>query len=414
MPIDLPFEAYQGTDPYLFVSYAHTDSGAVYPEMEWLHGQSHRMWYDEGIELGSEWSDAIAQAIEGCAQFLVFLSPTAVESKHVKEEIFYAFSKGKTILCIHLEPTTLTGGLEMRLGPFQAIHRHELTRDVYEGKVLRTLSVESKAAPGVEPQVVAPPDPERMRADPQAPPATKMEPVPQDFTNSLGMEMIWCPPGKFLMGSPESEEGWEEWETQHEVTLTKGFWISRYQVTQQQWEQLMGDNPSHFKESGPQAPVETVSWEESMEFCRKLGESEQGDYMLPTEAQWEYACRAGTTGPFAGSSLDALGWYADNSGIMTHPVGQKSPNPWGIYDMHGNVWEWCRDSSDWPPDSNGHSVADPVGMRGPIRVDRGGGFCNSAARCRSASRGAGPPTIRYNDLGLRPCLVPSSTVQPNQ
>jgi len=245
-----------------------------------------------------------------------------------------------------------------------------------------------------------------------APPQAEISTLPQlgeVKTNSLGMEMIWCPPGTFLMGSPESEEGWRSTEIQHEVTLTKGFWIARHPVTQGQWETVMGSNPSHFKLSGKDAPVEQVNWQEAMDFCARLtgSDSADGSYTLPTEAQWEYACRAGTTGPYAGSSLDILGWHRSNSGSKTHSVGQKEPNPWGIHDMHGNVYEWCL---DWYEEDLGTEPAtNPTGSKeAPDRVIRGGSWLNIAWRCRSADRIRYNPGNRDDYVGFRPVLVPAS------
>ena len=154
----------------------------------------------------------------------------------------------------------------------------------------------------------------------------------------------WCPPGEFMMGSPTSEAGRKDNETQHRVRLTKGFWLLETEVTQEMWESVMGNNPSHFK--GANLPVEQVNWTEAGEFCKKLsGFANMGTFSLPTEAQWEYACRAGTTGEFGGTGkLDEMGWYHDNSGNRIHAVKSKKPNAWGLYDMRGNVWELC---SDW-------------------------------------------------------------------
>lgn len=240
---------------------------------------------------------------------------------------------------------------------------------------------------------------------PAAPPPAKSAPVmaeaspASEFTNGLGMEMVWCPPGKFLMGSPAAEEGRSDDEGQHEVTLTRGFWIARHPVTQGQWEKLMGNNPSHFKESGPYAPVETVSWEDCLAFCQKLSAKEGQPYTLPTEAQWEYACRAGTSGPYAGSSLDEIGWYGGNSGGKTPPVGQKKPNPWGLYDMHGNVLEWCL---DWYGDYPKGAATDPTGPdQAGFRVFRGGSWFDGAGLCRSAYRYVARLLAR-NLLGFRP------------
>lgn len=202
------------------------------------------------------------------------------------------------------------------------------------------------------------------------------------------MEMVWCPPGTFVMGSPEGEAGRDSDETQHQVTLTKGFWLAKTEVTQSQWESVMGKNRSGNK--GETLPVEKVSWKDCQKFCKKTGLS------LPTEAEWEYACRAGSTGLFA-----AGGWCRADSGGATHPVGQKKPNEWGLYDMHGNVLEWC---ADWYGDYPSGVVTNPTGASsGSQRVLRGGGVYHDGVYCRSARRLRGDPSYRRgDDVGFRP------------
>ena len=206
-----------------------------------------------------------------------------------------------------------------------------------------------------------------------------------------------CPAGSFKMGSPSSESGRDNDEgPQHEVTFTKGFWMLETEVTQAMWRSVMGSNPSHFK--GDNLPVEQVSWDDCQEFCKKLSNKIGMKISLPTEAQWEYACRAGTTGVYAGD-LDAMGWYSSNSGSETHPVGQKQANAWGLYDMHGNVWEW---SQDWYGDYPSGSVTDPTGPKGGShRVIRGGGWNYYAQYCRSAIRNGRTPGNRSLHLGFR-------------
>jgi formylglycine-generating enzyme required for sulfatase activity len=171
----------------------------------------------------------------------------------------------------------------------------------------------------------------------------------------------------------------------------------------------MGDNPAGFP--GDDRPVEKVSWDDAMEYCRKLTERERAagrlpegyGYTLPTEAQWEYACRAGTTGDYAGN-LDEMGWYVRNSGNQPHPVGQKQANAWGLYDMHGNVWEWC---SDWYGNYPSGSVTDPKGAAsGSLRVYRGGSWIGVASGCRSAHRLGNGAGVRNGDLGFRLAFVP--------
>jgi len=220
-----------------------------------------------------------------------------------------------------------------------------------------------------------------------------------DLGNGVTLDLVWCPAGNFMMGSPASETSRDNDETQHRVTLTKGFWMGSTEVTQRQWEAVMCSNPSKFKNAGANAPVEQVSWEECQTFVQRINARVTGGgFRLPTEAEWEYACRAGSTGPYAGN-LDAMGWYGQNSGYTTHPVGQKQANAWGLYDMHGNVWEWC---SDWWGDYPAGSVTDPAGPgSGSNRVIRGGCWINFARSCRSAFRSRDDPGYRFNSLGFR-------------
>ena len=208
----------------------------------------------------------------------------------------------------------------------------------------------------------------------------------------------WCPAGKFLMGSPKSEEGrYNDEDPWHEVTLTKGFWMLETQVTQAMWQRVMGENPSRFR--GDDLPVECVSWNDCQGFCCRLSDKIGMQISLPTEAQWEYACRAGTATPYAGNSLEEMGWYVENSNGETHSVGQKKANAWGLYDMHGNVWEWCQ---DWFGNYPSGSVTDPTGPKsGRYRVYRGSSWCNDAQDCRSASRYRYTANLREYYVGFR-------------
>jgi formylglycine-generating enzyme required for sulfatase activity len=185
-----------------------------------------------------------------------------------------------------------------------------------------------------------------------------------------------------------------------------------YVVTQEQWEAVMGNNPSYF--NGPKNPVEMVSWEDCQQFLGKLNAKSAaggGKFRLPSEAQWEYACRAGSTTRYCfgddESGLGEYGWYNGNSDGRTHPVGEKKPSAWGLYDMHGNVWEWCADWYDW--DYYGNSTTDdPRGpATGSARVARGGTRDRPAWDCRSAGRGHDGPGERGDGLGLRASLVPA-------
>ena len=228
----------------------------------------------------------------------------------------------------------------------------------------------------------------------------------EDYTLTLqevldAMEFARIPAGSFVMGSPEDEQGRSSVERQHEVRISRDFWMGKYEVTQGEWEAVMGSNPSLHKVCGAQCPVENVSWDDAQEFIRKLNERESGSgyaYRLPTEAEWEYAARAGTTGARHGE-LDEIAWYGDNIGWTTHPVGQKRPNAWGLHDMLGNVNEW---TADWFGRYPSGAVTDPTGpSTGSYRVFRGGGWGDYARYVRSAARLVNSPGHRGYDLGFR-------------
>jgi formylglycine-generating enzyme required for sulfatase activity len=214
-----------------------------------------------------------------------------------------------------------------------------------------------------------------------------------------------------MLGSPAEEPERNKAEgPQTQVTLTHGFWLGRTEVTQAQYEAVIGTNPSTFKAVGGEAPVERVSWVDAMAFCRKLTERERAAhrlpegyaYTLPTEAQWEFAYRAGSTTAYP-AEPDASSWYDQNSHGTTHPVAKKRPNAWGLYDMAGNVVEWC---FDWYGDYPGGSVTDPKGpRRGYYRIARGGSWRTEARLGRSAARSGGSEGRLDYTIGFRLALV---------
>jgi len=242
-----------------------------------------------------------------------------------------------------------------------------------------------------------------------------------NFTNSIGMQFVYIQPGTFKMGSPEHEvdriienyphEEKQLDEKQHTVTLTAGYYMQTTEVTQRQWKEIMGSNPSAFTGCGDECPVENVSWEDAQLFIQKLNERENtNDYKLPTEAQWEYACRAGSQTPFANGkmlslgnnlNLDRIAWYSGNSLNTVHPVATREPNKWGLYDMHGNVLEWCLNSKyrypDYPLKNPPISYLDS----GSKRVFRGGSWGDLPYACRSAYRKDADKTYRHKNLGFR-------------
>ncbi len=263
--------------------------------------------------------------------------------------------------------------------------------------------------------------------------------LPQTVTNSVGTKLVLIQSGRFTMGSQISEEGSKEHETLHKVELTQPYYLGTTEVTENQWALVMG--PSMITEMveerdpktkrfirkiekqrpnpmlGSQLPITSVSWEDAVKFCQRLSElpeekKEGRTYRLPTEAEWEYACRAGTSTAYSfGDTATSLGdyaWFVGNSKRNNmrarYPVGTKKPNAWGLYDMHGNVWEWC---SDWYGPYPEGFVNDPQGpSKGSVHVRRGGSWDCLAPDCRSAFRFGLDQYYRDNDFGFRIALSP--------
>lgn len=228
---------------------------------------------------------------------------------------------------------------------------------------------------------------------------SKPRPQTKILSRAPVIEMVKIPAGSFMMGSPTSERFRSSSEIQHRVTISRDFYIGKYEITQRQWKAVMGNNPSFFKDCSD-CPVEFVGWDEAQDFIRQLNSLQRDHkYRLPTEAEWEYAARAGTTGDFYGS-LDSIAWSSSSSANKTHPVGQKSPNAFGLYDMSGNVWEWCQDWYGAYPSS---AQTDPTGAAsGSYRVYRGGSWRSNADTLRSAFRfNRFPPSYRSDDMGFR-------------
>jgi formylglycine-generating enzyme required for sulfatase activity len=272
------------------------------------------------------------------------------------------------------------------------------------------------------PTASAEPAPELAPPQPIVPTLPPVEP-PAQITNSIGIKLVLIPAGEFLMGSPDSDpEAFDDEKPQHPVRLTRSFLLGETEVTQDQYRVVMGQNPSGFKGSND-LPVELVSWLDAIRFCNALSVKEglaptyqiQGEnvadpdssapgYRLPTEAEWEYACRGGNPGRYSfgndAASLGEYAWFSSNSGRKTQPVRQKRPNGFNLYDMHGNVYEWCWDrSAKYDARS---LVVDPPGARAAAdRVLRGGGWSGYPQVCRSADRGGNAPAFRNDDLGFR-------------
>jgi formylglycine-generating enzyme required for sulfatase activity len=261
-----------------------------------------------------------------------------------------------------------------------------------------------------------------------------------DLGGGVTMELVLIQPGTFMMGLNPNEKPVDQGvvygpvdgrapvapgqvandakdeKPAHQVTISTPFYMGKYAVTQKQWGAVMGNNPSLFK--GPDNPVDSVTWNDCQAFLRKLGEKVGGGrtFTLPSEAQWEYACRAGSTGKFCyGDDEARLGeyaWFYGNTGNWTHPVGRKKPNAWGLYDMHGNIWQWC---SDWYGSYGAAQQTDPVGAAsGDTRVVRGGFGALLPVDCRSASRRNYPPGATHDCFGCRVVCGPAAGSGPSK
>ena len=269
--------------------------------------------------------------------------------------------------------------------------------DVSEGGIAVSITKHVKEATESLQNLSREPEEDRDKetaTDPAEPPAAA------SYTNSLGMQFVLIEAGVFRMGS---SKGYIEESPSHEVAITDPFYLSVTPVTQEQWEMVMRTNPGKFE--GRDLPVEMVSWDEAQSFIERLNNNErcQDCYRLPTEAEWEYAARAGSAAEYSFGDDQSLAadyaWYSKNSSGRTNPVGQKSPNPWGLYDMHGNVSEWVFDKHGVYPSS---PVADPSGpTSGSYRVIRGGSWYDDAALLRSAHRSGNAAWSRSDMLGFR-------------
>ena len=224
--------------------------------------------------------------------------------------------------------------------------------------------------------------------------------LPLEYKNDFGMRFSLVPPGTYMVGSPLTEPNRQKKEAPHLVTITKGFYIGVTEVTQTEWLHIMEENPSKFV--GNDLPVDQVMYEDAVEYSKAASSMGEIKYRLPTEAEWEIACRAGTSTPFnASNDLKEVGWYCDNSESKTHPVGGKKPNHFGLYDMHGNVWEWTADISGEYPAGN---LTDPktTSGGGGNHVKRGGSCVTSPTICRSAYRYLYAPMVyRHANTGFR-------------
>jgi formylglycine-generating enzyme required for sulfatase activity len=339
----------------IFLCHATEDKAQVRAVYQQLKALGFAPWLDEvDILPGQDWDYEIEQALETADFVLVFLSTRSVEKvgyvqREFRRALYHAEEMPEGF--IHTIPVKLDDCTVPR-----RFSRHQWA-NLYESgafeRIVRALQhgLQQRGQPLPEPLTSVRPETAPLPILEPSPrtgiaerPATTDIALEPSFSNSIGMEFVLILAGTFIMGSPDSDtEAQPNGKPAHRVTISQPFYLGKYPVTQRQWEAVMGKNPSRFK-GNPNYPVEHVSWGDAQAFLHHLNEREgKRDYRLPTEAQWEYACRAGTETPRYHADVSAIAWYEGNSNYQTHPVGQKLPNAWGLHDMLGNVWEWCDD-----------------------------------------------------------------------
>ena len=434
--------------PKIFISYRREDTSyqttTIYEFLKPEFGGENVFMDVDTIPAGVDFREYLHEAVSGCDVLLAVIGEYWIVDRQgkrrlddardfVRIELEAALQRRIRLIPVLVGGTTMPGPGDLPESIRDLAFRNAV--QVRPGRDLkpdiRHLIQELKSPPsrsGRPPAV--PPQPEvpaaetrsagrqrvsRSASRPLIEPPTVLQPggasqAGEVITNTIGIRMLLIPAGEFLMGSPDSDsDALTHEKPQHRVKLTRPFYLGVCAVTQEEYERVMGKNPSRFQ-GDPQRPVETVSWNDAVEFCRRLSENEGKQYRLPTEAEWEYACRAGTTTKWCfGDSESQLGeyaWYDENSGGTTHPVGEKKPNAWGVYDMHGNVWEWC---ADWY--EAGYYSASPADdpqcpSSGDVRVLRGGSWLIFPGGSRSAFRLGSAPDDRSRDNGFRLARTP--------
>jgi formylglycine-generating enzyme required for sulfatase activity len=330
----------------IFLCHASEDKAQVrevYQRLKAIDG--FEPWLDEEDLLpGQIWEREIPRALQASDFILIFLSRASVAKRgYVQREMKMALDAWEELPegTIHTIPVRLDN-CDLPES-FRRYHYVNLSDSAGFDRIVRAIRAELAKRSRIEPLPISQ---SLARTSPIEAPVTQNVALEPIFTNSVGMEFVLIPAGIPMIASLESDkEALAYQKPAHRVTISQPFYLGKYPVTQAQWVAVMGSNPSYFTGS-PNLPVKTVSWDDTQKFLHKLNELEgHEDYRLPTEAQWGYACRAGTETPRYRPEIEAITWHDANSNNHTHPVGQKLPNAWGLYDMLGNVREWCHDGS---------------------------------------------------------------------
>jgi formylglycine-generating enzyme len=354
----------------IFISYAREDRSRVKPLVDALQRRGWSVWWDHTILTGKTWDQIIEAALDNARCVIVLWSRISIASHWVLTEAHEAQARG-ILLPALLDDVRIPLAFR-RFQTANLANWPDASSDEFDILVLAIAAVLADAAP----------------VPAMAPVAGQTRTNPKD-----GLAYMWIPPGKFTMGcSPGDDKCYDSERPAHDVEIAKGFWLGQTPVTQAAYRRVTGRNPSNFK--GANLPVETVSWDDAQAYCQGIGGR------LPTEAEWEYAARAGTAGPRHGD-LDRVAWHHGNSGGKTHEVGQKQPNAWGLHDTLGNLWEWV---ADWFGEAYYQLSAkqDPSGPpAGEARGMRGGSWDDGPRVGRAPYRGYGGPGTLNARIGFR-------------
>jgi formylglycine-generating enzyme required for sulfatase activity len=439
----------------LFCSYSRKDEllrGELETHLATLKRQNLVTWYDRLLEPGSNWDKRIKEELDAADIIVLLVSPDFLDSNYCYEtEVTRAIARHKAgtacVIPVLLRSTDIEGlelfklmGYPKGLKPvMQWDYRDEAWLDVVKG-IRQAVTKLSQLRPasgslefersGFASRSAALPlhsfafesvtvNQQGTVVQYQTGEAQQWE---EDLGNGVVLEMVSIPGGSFLMGSPRNEEGRDDDESpQHRVTIAP-FFIGKFPITQSQYQAVMGNNPSDFKEDGAHRPVENVSWNDAIAFCQKLSQKSKGTYRLPSEAEWEYACRAGTTTPFhfgetiTPNLVNYDGNYTYGKALegeyreKTIAVGHFPPNAFGLFDMHGNVWEWCADH--WHPNYQGAPTNGNAWITGgdsSLRLLRGGSWYCNPRNCRSAFRFRLSPDYCFRSFGFRVVWVAART-----
>jgi formylglycine-generating enzyme required for sulfatase activity len=390
----------------IFLSYASEDRMRVRLLVEGLIRQGWSVFWDRHLPGGRTWQEVLEAELKAACALVVVWSENSIKRKWVMEEVHAGIRQRLPIFPVLIDAV---------LPPLEFRSKQTVNLSAWDGATnsfaFQTLVKNIRKILGQPARLKAlkPTTQETCEPEPAAPKLAEGQPEPEprvikELTNSLGMQFVLIPAGAFSMGTGIEAEGDEDEHPQRQVTLSQPFYLQTTPVTQGQWQRLRGENPSFFHECGEDCPVENVSWNDAQEFIKKLNQMEKTDqYRLPTEAQWEYACRAGSAWSFCfgddEAELGKYAWYEGNSQKSPHPVGRLKPNARGLYDMHGNVYEWCQ---DWYGEYHPGPVTDPKGpSSGKYRVLRGGSWDGDAGDLRSAYRLRFHPGYRYGHVGFR-------------